>query len=133
MFSFLKYKKFTFGDQAVSQFILFECKFLFSIIFYYFHESEGFQDRFHDHAFNAISLKIFGEYEEHILSNDKNTYIIKKRTEIFKYFPKNVFHRISKSNGCLTLLFSGPWDFSWKEYKNGIITKYTSGRIILNN
>ena len=59
-FSLLRYNKFEFGNQFVSQFVIFECKWLFSIILFYFHKSDGAQDRFHTHAFNAISFKLFG-------------------------------------------------------------------------
>ena len=42
--SLLKYNKFLFGTQPVSQFVVFESKYLFSIIFFYFHKSDGEQD-----------------------------------------------------------------------------------------
>ena len=129
MFKIFSYKYFKFGDQPISQFIIFECKYFFSIIFYYFYKSLGSQDVFHDHAFNSFSIKIFGEYDEHILID--NEFIIKKRMEIFKFFPKRIFHRIANSNGCLTLLFSGPWENSWKEYDNGHIKNYKWGRIAM--
>ena len=127
--SFLKLNRFEFGEQKVTQFVVFECKWLGSIIFFYFHKSDHPQDRFHTHAFNAISFKVFGEYDEHIL-DDENTgeYHIDRRTQIIKYFPRNSYHRIANSNGCLTLLLSGPWKREWKEYINGKIVNYTWGR-----
>lgn len=123
--------KFTFGDQLVSQFVVFECKYLFSIIFFYFHESKGEQDRFHTHAFNALSIKFFGEYDEHIIEEDNtNNWKVKKRTKVFKFFPRNSFHRIANSTGCLTLLLSGPWQKTWKEYivKDQKTVDYSWGR-----
>lgn len=129
-FSLLHLNKFTFGDQPVSQFVVFEWKYLFSIIFFYFHKSTGAQDRFHTHAFNAISFKLFGRYDEHVLEtiNDGQYYYIESRTQFIKYFPRERFHRIGNSNGCMTLLLSGPWKKEWKEYKDGIITDYSWGR-----
>jgi hypothetical protein len=129
-FSLLRYNKFEFGDQPVSQFVIFEWKYLFSIIIFYFHKSNGCQDRFHTHAFNAISFKFFGEYTEYILlSESADDYITKKRTQFFKYFPRNSYHKIGNSNGCMTLLLSGRWKKEWKEYTDdGKVVRYTWGR-----
>lgn len=126
--SFLKYNKFIFGEQAVSQFVVFECKYLFSIIFFYFHKSDSHQDRFHTHAFKAVSIRIFGDYIEELLeSNGEIVKLNRSRSRVL-YIPKDCFHRITKSDSCLTLLLSGPWSKQWKEYKNGKITTYTWGR-----
>lgn len=128
-FSFLKLNKFEFGQQHVSQFVLFECKYLFSILFFYFHESVGIQDRYHTHAFNALSFKFFGEYTEFILLDEesgKSTWKI--RDQIFKYFPRNAYHKIGNSTGCLTMLLSGPWKKTWKEWINGEVKHYSWGR-----
>jgi hypothetical protein len=128
-FSILQYNKFTFGEQIVSQFVLFEWKRLGSIIFFYFHKSNGAQDRFHTHAFNALSFKIFGQYDEHVLlSEDTGKYRVDKRTQFFKYFPRNSYHRIANSTGCLTILFSGRWHKNWREYINGTTVDYSWGR-----
>lgn len=112
----LTYKCIKYGELKAHQFIIFENKKLFGILFFYF--KGGDQDRFHTHAFNAISFKIFGSYIEGILKQDKSI-VYEKRTSFIKYFPKDAYHSINKSNGCLTLLFQGPWDKKWKEYKDG--------------
>jgi hypothetical protein len=131
--SFLKYNKFIFGEQVVSQFIIFEWKHLFSIIIFYFHKSNGCQDRFHTHAFNAISIKLFGTYEEQIMDSESTgEFHIEKRTSIFKYFPRDSYHRISKSDGCCTILFSGRWKKTWKEYIDGNVVHYNWNRININ-
>ena len=130
VFSFFRYNRFNFGDQTVSQFVILEWKHLFSIIIFYFHRSDGSQDRFHTHAFNALSFKIFGQYTEYVLSSESaNDYIEKRRTQFFKYFPRNSYHKIGNSNGCMTLLLSGRWKKEWKEYDDkGKITIYNWGR-----
>lgn len=129
IFSLFKYNTFTYGEQKVSQFIIFECKYLFSIMFFYFHKANSCQDRFHTHAFNAFSIKLFGQYSEYILEDEKTgIYHIEIRKNIFKYFPRSVYHKIGNSKGCCTLLFSGPWLKEWKEYNNGVITYYNWGR-----
>lgn len=124
--SFLKLNRFEFGEQKVTQFVVFECKWLGSIIFFYFHKTNHPQDRFHTHAFNAVSFKLFGEYDEHILDNEMTgEYHVERRTQVIKYFPRDSYHRIANSNGCLTILFSGRWKKYWKEYINGEIVNYT--------
>ena len=133
--SLLKYNKFIFGEQIVSQFVLFEYKKLFSIIFFYFHKSNGTQDRFHTHAFNALSIKLFGKYTEYVLIDEiTGEYIKKERNKIFKYFKKDSYHKIGNSTGCFTILLSGKWDNSWKEFittnNKNIINTYSIGRII---
>ncbi len=106
---------FNFGNQKVTQFVLFECKYFFSIIFFYFHKSNRTQDRYHTHAFNAISFKFFGEYDEFVLNKETNAVTVEKRNTFFKYFPKNRYHKIGNSNGCLTMLISGKWEDTWEE------------------
>ena len=129
IFSLFKYNRFTFGKQVVSQFVVFECKWLFSIIFFYFHKCDDSQDRFHTHAFNAFSIKIFGKYLEYVLLDETTgEYETTWRTQFFKYFQRNLFHKIGNSTGCLTLLFSGPWKKTWKEYVDGQIVELTWGR-----
>jgi hypothetical protein len=129
VFSILKYNRFEFGDQIVSQFVVFELKWIGSIIFFYFHKSTKSQDRFHTHAFSALSIKFFGEYDEHILTSEETgEYYIQRRTSIFKWFPRDSYHRIANSKGCLTMLISGPWEKTWKEYIDGKVIYYTWGR-----
>lgn len=129
-FSFLKYNVFNFGEQKVSQFIIFECKYLFSIIFFYFYKSNSCQDRFHTHAFNAISIRIFGDYIEEFLLDEVNYKVdsAKRSRSRFLYIPRDSYHRITKSNGCLTLLLSGKWKKTWKEYINGEVIIYNWNR-----
>jgi hypothetical protein len=127
--SFLRYNKFTFGDQVVSQFVVFECKYIFSLIIFYFHKSDSSQDRFHTHAFNALSVKLFGEYTEYLLMDEKTgEFTTKRRTNIFQFFPRDSYHKIGNSNGCMTILFSGRWKRYWKEYISGKIIEYNWGR-----
>lgn len=127
--SIMKYNRFEFGEQTVSQFVIFECKYLFSIIIFYFHESNASQDRFHTHAFNALSFKLFGEYTEFILEDERTgDYSTRRRTAKVVYFPRGSYHKIGESNGCATILFSGPWKKHWKEYINGKVKHYTWGR-----
>jgi hypothetical protein len=134
LFSLFHYNKFEFGEQIVSQFIIFEFKYLFSILFLYFHKCDGEQDRFHTHAFNALSVKLFGTYDEYILDDEiTGKYHIENRKNIIKYFLRDRFHKIGKSTGCLTLLLTGPWNNKWKEYicQTKKIVCYAFGRKVI--
>jgi hypothetical protein len=118
--SFFKFNKFEFGEQKVTQFVVFECKYLFSIIIFYFHKSSGYQDRFHTHAFNALSIKLFGNYTEQILLDETSgSFSLKRRNSILQFFPRDSYHKLGLSNGCSTILISGPWKKSWKEKVDG--------------
>jgi hypothetical protein len=128
-FSLLAFNRFEFGTQPISQFVIFEHKSLFSIIIFYFHKSEGSQDRFHTHAFNAISFKLWGSYTEHILHNEETgDWHASERTSFIKYFPRDSYHRIASSKGCCTVLLSGSWRKTWKEFIGGRIQHYSWGR-----
>lgn len=128
-FSLLCYNRFEYGEQVVSQFVLFELKLLFSVLFFYFHRSLGQQDRFHTHAFNGLSVRLFGRYDEHLLLDEQTgEYVVLQRRRVLQYFPRERYHRIAKSTGCLTVLISGPWHGGWKEWKDGRVTLYSWGR-----
>ena len=117
-FEICSYKPIIFGDLIAKQFVLFEHKNLFGIIFFYFKGNK--QDRFHTHAFNALSIKLFGTYREGILTQrtpDKVYVQYKTRDKIFKYFPRDCYHSINQSDGCMTVLLQGPWKKTWKECK----------------
>lgn len=129
IFSVCHFNIFRFGEQKVTQFVLFECKYLFSIIFFYFHKTNQCQDRFHTHAFNAFSIKLFGQYTEYILDDETTgAYHTEIRNQIFKYFPRDSYHKIGNSTGCMTVLFSGKWNPTWKEYIEGKVVHYHWGR-----
>lgn len=128
-FSVFRLNYFNFGDRKITQLVIIECKYLFSIIFFYFHKTEKEQDRFHTHAFNALSLKIWGNYDEHVLEEKTGNIKIQKRTSLLKYFPRDSFHKIGKGSGCLTLLISGPWKKTWKEkLDTGEVIEYSWNR-----
>ena len=134
-FSIWQHKEFNFGGRTIKQFVLFECKYLFSIVFFYFPKNYKVQDRFHTHAFNGLSFLIFGTYMEHILDDEvTGEYTVKHRRQFIRWFPKKQFHRIAQSvSGCLTMLISGPWEKTWNEWKDGEITIYNWNRKEITN
>ena len=116
------YKPIIYGDLVAKQFVLFEHKRLFGIIFFYF--KGKMQDRFHTHAFNAISFKLWGTYMEGIYTKGQNIRYV-HRQNVIKYFPRDSYHSINDSDGCCTLLIQGPWKKTWKEFKDGTETILT--------
>lgn len=109
-----KRKDINLGDQNVSELTVLEWKRFFSIKLFHFHKTDGEQDRFHTHAFNAVSVLLSGDYVEEILDCDVITPKLRSRKR-FLFIPKDSFHRITKSKGCRTLLITGPWGNEFKE------------------
>ena len=93
VFSVLRYNRFEYGQQPVSQFVLFEFKPAFSVLFFYFHRTDGQQDRFHTHAFNGLSVRFFGRYDEHLLLDEQTgEYEVVERRQVLRFFPRKRYH-----------------------------------------
>lgn len=112
----LKKKWINLGDQNVTEWTLLEYKKWFSIKLFHFHKSDGGQDRFHTHAFGAVSILLRGDYVEEVLEGSQ---IISKNRNSSRliYIPRDTYHRITRSTGCYTLLITGPWSGSFKELR----------------
>lgn len=120
---FLKKKKIDLGDQSVTELTIIEYKKWFSIKLFNFHKSEGVQDRFHTHAFNAYSLLLKGDYTEELLEGNKIIKCLRSRSKAL-FIPKDSYHRITRSKGCVTLLVTGPWGETFKELRNTVGNMY---------
>lgn len=113
---FWKRKDIILGEQKVSELTILEWKKLFSIKLFNFHKTNGCQDRFHTHAFGALSILLKGDYIEEVVVGNKIVQLNRSRKR-FLYIPKDSFHRITRSNGCRTLLITGPWGKEFKEMR----------------
>jgi|SRR5579872_1066139 len=111
---FWKRKSINLGDQNVTELTILEWKKLFSIKLFHFHQTSGGQDRFHTHSFGAFSLLLKGNYVEEIIIDQKIVKLNRNRSRLI-YIPRDEYHRITKSDGCRTLLITGPWKSYWKE------------------
>ena len=130
---FFFFKAIQLGEQNVSEITILEWKKLFSIKLFYFHKTSGKQDRFHTHSFNAVSFRLSGNYIEELVVDGKVVPLNRNRSR-FIYIPKNEYHRITKSEGCRTILITGPWDKYWKELRELGSSRYQevtqgSGRV----
>ncbi len=114
MLTLWKKKDIQLGDQLVSELTILEWKRFFSIKLFHFHKTEGSQDRFHTHAFNAVSVLLHGDYTEELIEGDTIVRLMRSRNR-FLFIPRDQFHRITRSSGCRTLLFTGPWGSEFKE------------------
>lgn len=114
-----KKKRIDLGDQSVTEWTLLEYKKWFSLKLFHFHKSTGLQDRFHTHAFGAVSILLKGDYTEEILEDSE---IIKRQRSDnrFTYIPRDTYHRITRSSGCWTVLITGPWSGSFKELRQEV-------------
>lgn len=111
---FWKRKDIALGGQLVSELTILEWKRFFSIKLFHFHRTEGSQDRFHTHAFNAVSILLHGDYTEELIEDNRIIQLLRSRNR-FLFIPKDQYHRITRSNGCRTILITGPWGSAFKE------------------
>lgn len=117
MIVFMKRKDIVLGDQPVTEWTLLEWKKLFSIKMFHFHKTDGSQDRFHTHAFNAVSILLHGDYTEEVVKGDTILQLPRSRRKLL-FIPANEYHRITRSNGCRTILITGPWGEHFKELRD---------------
>lgn len=114
---FMKRKTINLGEQSVSELTILEWKRFFSIKLFNFHPTDGKQDRFHTHAFGAVSILLNGDYVEEIIDSQNSVIQLKRSRQRFLYIPANQYHRITRSSGCQTLLITGPWGREFKELR----------------
>ncbi len=112
----MKRKTIALGSLHTQELTILEFKPLFSMKLFYFQPGEA-QDVFHTHSFTACSLLIFGNYWERFFDpvTRLESELPRNRARII-YIPRDRFHQITRSSGCLTLMVTGPWGNTYKEY-----------------
>jgi hypothetical protein len=121
MITFMKRKQIDLGEQSVRELTILEYKKWFSIKLFNFLPTTGKQDRFHTHAFNAISILLKGDYTEEIIREENNRYTVEglpRSRKRFLFIPANEYHRITRSSGCLAVVITGPWGEGFKELRH---------------
>lgn len=123
------YDKTSLGVGNIQRFIFFEFKFFGGIILNIFNTHN--QDRFHSHAFHAISLMLKGAYNEDVIENNK--IITKNIKPGIRFISRSYIHKIKESElNTISVTFEGPWQQIWNEYfDNGRIKTYSWGRKVL--
>lgn len=109
-------KRIHLGTLPVDEITIFEWKPLCSIKTFYFNKGDA-QEIFHTHSFSAISILLHGNYVESFY--DANTKMVRdenrNRSRII-HISRDKFHQITKSEGCRTIMITGPWGNTYKEY-----------------
>lgn len=126
----LKYKVIRLGTLNTKELTILEWKPLLSIKLFYFEKGVA-QEIYHTHSFSAISFLIFGNYTEEFYDPaTKGVSTLPRNRSTIIMIPKTRFHQITKSEGCLTLMVTGPWGDVYKEYqpKTGELIMSTHGR-----
>jgi hypothetical protein len=114
---FWKRKQIDLGEQSVTELTILEWKRFFSIKLFNFHPTTGKQDRFHTHAFRALSILLSGDYVEEIIDKSGNVVELKRSRSRLLFIPKDSYHRVTRSTGCRTLLITGEWGDEFKELR----------------
>lgn len=111
-----KAKTIKLGTLAVDEITLLEWKPLFSLKTFYFHRGLA-QEVYHTHSFSAVSLLLHGNYVEAFCEPAANIFWEAPRNRsILIYIPHDRYHQITKSDGCRTLMLTGPWGDHYREY-----------------
>lgn len=121
-----KSKTIKLGTLSVDETTLLEWKPLFSLKTFYFHKGDA-QEIYHTHSFGAISVLLHGNYMEAFFDPISNKFWeeARNRSRII-YIPRDRYHQITKSEGCRTVMLTGPWADCYKEYNP------TTGEIIIS-
>jgi len=130
--TFFQSKSIALGAGNVTQFLLIENKYFFSIIFYKWHTID--QVRYHTHAFPAVAFLLNGWYWEKVLFNDIEMENFVNVPLIPRILPRGYTHMIGNSKpGTRTMVIAGPWSEFWWEYFPDTDTwvKYTWGRKVV--
>ena len=114
-------------ESPVDAYFLFEIKSLASIAILKF--NKGARESFHTHAFSALTWFISGDMTEERIDGTATKY---SRSIFPKITKKLNNHRViaHKTSWCFTI--RGPWEKTWTEYRDGVTTTLTHGRVIYN-
>lgn len=122
-------KEVALGKGSVTQYTLFENKYLFSIIFYRWNTID--QIRFHTHAFSSVAFLLRGWYWEKVRFKDIVMTNFVNQPLWPRFLPKNYCHAIENAKpGTITMVITGPWQKNWFEHFTDTDTwvKYSWGR-----
>lgn len=119
-FKALEWTDVVFGEGDLRRFVLFECKYLFSIYINVWNVIA--HDRFHTHAFSSFSFFLKGWYNEEELVElpwlpGKHAIVHHRYSAPFvRFIPRTNNHRMLKSSrNAVTVTIAGPWDRMWSE------------------
>jgi hypothetical protein len=110
----LQWVNIVFGSGYLKRLIVVEFKYLFGIYVNIWKTIE--HDRFHTHAFAAVSFMIIGEYDEERLSEDGSVKKYTVKAPLVRIIGRNSNHRMLEARGTtVSITIIGPWDRIWSE------------------
>lgn len=115
-------------NSPVTAYVLIEIKPLFSIMLLHFPKGE-MREKFHSHAFHAITLWLKGKVVEENFHNYSTPDLTFKAGQL-KFTDKDTIHRVRAVEDTWALTFRGPWRNWWVEYDKAKMqaTYLTHGR-----
>lgn len=119
------------GQGDINRFVFIEIKYLFSIYLNIFNTIE--QDRYHNHAFNAVSIMMRGWYYEYEMT-PRIEWPNLIRSLSVRFIPRDYVHKIGRSSpNAISITLAGPWAKTWTEiFENGNKKTLTWGRKVIN-
>lgn len=108
--------------SGVTGYFLVEIKSAFSIVLLHF--EKGTREAFHEHAFNAVTLWLWGRIVEHILGGIDREFCAGD----VKFTPRSCFHKIEALESSWALSIRGPWLDRWREWRGDHFVTLTHGR-----
>ena len=120
-----------FGTGYLKRLVVLEVKYLLALYVNVWHVIE--HDRFHQHAFSAVSIGLRGGYKEEVLLEDGTTRVDEYAAPWVRWIPRSHNHRMLKSTpGAISITIAGPWDRLWTEtFLNGYVRVLTWGRKVV--
>ncbi len=113
-FRALEWTRVVFGQGHLDRFVVVEIKFLFAI--YWNRWNTIAHDRFHAHAFPAISIGLRGGYEEAVLIGPGVASVDTYRAPWVRFISRTHNHRMLESTpNAISVTIAGPWDRIWTE------------------
>lgn len=131
-FVLMKFKSLSLGTINVDEITIAEWKPLFSLKTFYFCPGEA-QEIYHTHSFDSYSFLVYGNYIEAFYDDVNDIYWEEPRNRSrLIHIPRDRYHQITKSDGCRTIMITGPWSDHYKEYKKDTkeVLISTHGRVL---
>lgn len=113
-FRALEWTHVIFGEGYLDRFVVLEIKYLCAL--YWNVWNTVAHDRFHTHAFTAVSIGLRGGYDEEVVVRGDQSEIWPFRAPWIRFISRGHEHRMLKSSrNAISVTIAGPWDRIWSE------------------
>ncbi len=124
-----EWTKIAIGQGHVDRLVILEIKYLFCLYFNIWNTID--QERYHNHAFNSISIMLRGWYYETELNVRWPRFI---KAISVRFIPRSYTHRVGRSSkNAISITIGGPWSRTWTEISvlNWTVRTLTWGRKVI--